>query len=104
MNTVKGINATKEPPQANKQDIAPVNNAGKEADIPHSEDEMIDKLLEKYKNFHRRWKSQGTIGKITHKRRHHTSFATSTQNTLSHEEGCFKGAGKTDSARYNRTS
>ena len=37
MNTVKGINATKEPPQANKQDIAPVNNAGKEADIPHSE-------------------------------------------------------------------
>ena len=38
VHTVKGINATKEPPQANKQDVAPVNNAGKEADIPHSED------------------------------------------------------------------
>ena len=50
MNTVKGINATKEPPQANKQDVAPVNNAGKEADIPHNEDEVIDKLLEKQKN------------------------------------------------------
>ena len=50
VNTVKGINATKEPPQANKQDVAPANNAGKETDIPHSEDEVIDKLLEKHKN------------------------------------------------------
>ena len=43
VNTVKGINATKEPTQANKQDVALVNNTGKEADIPHSEDEVIDK-------------------------------------------------------------
>ena len=51
VNTVKGINATKEPPQANKQDVAPVNNAGKEADIPHSKEEVIGKLLEKSKMY-----------------------------------------------------
>ena len=39
------------PPQASKPDVAPVNNVGKEADIPHSEDELIDKLLHKHKNF-----------------------------------------------------
>ena len=32
------------------QDLAPVNNDGKEADIPLSEDEVIEKLLEKHKN------------------------------------------------------
>ena len=83
VNTVKGINATEEPPQANKQDVEPVNNTGKEADIPHSEDEVIDKLLEKHKKFfRRRRKNQGKIGKITYKRRHHTSCATATQNAL----------------------
>ena len=102
---MKGINATKEPPQANKQDVAPANNAGKEADIPHSEDKVIDKLLQKLKNvFIGKGKIKGQLAKITHKRRYHTSFATSTQNTLSHEEGCFKRAGKVESARYNRTS
>ena len=49
-NTVKGISVTKEPPKANKQDAAIVNNSGKEADIPQSEGEVICKLLEKHKN------------------------------------------------------
>ena len=65
MNTVKGINVTKEPPQANRQDVATVNNSGKEADIPHSEDEVIDKLLEKHKNvFIGEGKIKGQMAKL----------------------------------------
>ena len=65
MDTVKGINARKEPPQANKQDVAPVNNVGIEADIPHSEDEVIDKLLEKHKNaFIGEGKIKGKLAKL----------------------------------------
>ena len=65
MNTAKGIYATKEPPQANKQDVAPVNNAGKEADIPHIEDEVIEKLLEKHKNvFIGEGKIKGKLAKL----------------------------------------
>ena len=65
VNTVKGINVTKEPPQANKQDVATVNNSGKEADIPFSEDEVIDKLLEKHKNvFIGEGKIKGQMAKL----------------------------------------
>ena len=38
-------------PSEQTRDVASVNKAGKEADMPHSEDEVIDKLLDKHKSF-----------------------------------------------------
>ena len=97
VDTVKGINATKEPPQANKQDVAPVNNAGTEEDIPHSEHEVIDKLLEKHKNvFIGEGKIKGQLVNL-HIREDITPVLQPQRRIPYHMR-------KVDSARYNRIS
>jgi len=65
---------------------------------------MIDKLLERHKKVFIGERYSGDKWKNYIHKRYNTIFANSTKNTLSHEESCFKGAGKVDSVRCSRTN
>ena len=44
------MNATKEPPQNSKEDVALIDEDGKETAIPHSEEKVIENFLDQHKN------------------------------------------------------